>query len=131
MVSATGFYSYFTDTAGTPSIVERMISFYSDSIVFPLLIVGFIGALVSTADTFLINSMQMIIIDWQFRSRCLDVGFGAEKFSKKENAKIMTWSNLWILVFGFLAIIVGLLSYLFLEKLSALLFVIFELLVIS
>jgi SSS family solute:Na+ symporter len=122
----TGFYTFFVDSNET-NIVERMISFYSDSIIYPFLIAGFLGALVSTADTFLISSVQTIIVDWQFSKKFNDNNFDTDKFTKKENINIIKWSRLWVLIFGVFSIIIGIISYLYIEKLIYLLFIVFGL----
>lgn len=126
VIFSTAFSKSFTDVESVRPAI-RMISFFSDSIAYPFLITGFIAALLSTADTFLISAVQTIIADWKYRVNLKSVNYDSSKLSEEIYKKMIKDSRIGTLVFGIVAVLIGILSWFYLSKLFELLFVIFGL----
>ncbi|GEM_PF-4574550 len=124
VIFGTAFSSSFTDV-DTVRPAIRMISFFSDSIAYPFLITGFIAALLSTADTFLISSVQTIIADWKYREALKSVNYNSSNLDENTHKRMIKDSRIGTLVFGIVSVAIGILTWFYLGKLLELLFVIF------
>lgn len=120
----TGFATSFSELPDTRPVVG-MISYFSDTIAYPLLITGLIGALVSTADTFLISSVQTIIADWKYKKLFAEVDYDSSRLGYEKHKKIIRDSRLGILLLGIISVLVGILAWNYLTLLLEFLFVIF------
>jgi len=121
-----GFSTYFV---GFPDLrpAQAMITYFSDTIVFPILLVGLIGALLSTADTFLISSVQTLIVDWRYHKQLSEKEFDPNSLEPVVHRKMVQQSRIGVLVLGFATVIAGYFFFTNLPSLLDLLFVIFGL----
>lgn len=121
-----GFAPFFKSAPGLSS-AQGMLSYFSDSLVFPVLIAAFLAALLSTGDTFLISSVQTILVDWKYHKSLLEVNYDPEKLRQETHKKMLRDSRLGILLVGFGSVILGYIFFSYLPSLLDLLFVIFGL----
>ncbi|MEW8492724.1 MAG: hypothetical protein AB2604_02915 [Candidatus Thiodiazotropha taylori] len=123
-MSFIGFAVTFSELPETRPAVA-MISYFSDSIVYPVLVAGLIGALISTADTFLISSVQTLIADWRYKDTLTSVNYDSSKLETTIHEKIIRDSRIGILVLGVASVLIGVLAWNYLEMLLEFLFVVF------
>lgn len=118
------FGNLLTDLPDTKP-VEAALSYFETSIIFPVLITGLMAALLSTADTFVISSVQTVAADWKFYQKLKEVDFRADRLSEAVHRQILLFARVLTVVFVAAAVVVGLLVYNYLGRLLDFLFVMF------
>ena len=118
-------FSVFFEPATGMSPAQGLLGYFRDSLVFPLLLVGFVAALLSTGDTFLIASVQTIVADWTFYPTLRGVDFEAQKLPKSTHKAMLGFARTGIVVLGLGSVIIGYVCFLLIPRLLDLLFVVF------
>lgn len=121
-----GFSTFFEPASGL-SPAQGMLGYFRDSMVFPILLSGFIAALLSTGDTFLIASVQTIIVDWKYSSDLAIVNYDPQKLKIETHKKMLRDSRVGIFLLGFGSVGLGYVFFSYIPSLLDLLFVIFGL----
>ncbi len=122
----TGFAIFFEPAPGL-SAAQAMLGYFKDSIIFPLLLSGFVAALLSTGDTFLIASVQTVLVDWKYAKQLEDVRYDAERLPPETHRAMLRDSRLGVVLLGFGSVLLGYLFFQMLPSLLDLLFVLFGL----
>lgn len=121
-----GFAMFFEPAEGLTSS-QMLLNYFSDSTVFPLLLVGFFAALLSTGDTFLIASVQTVLVDWKYADSLKEAEFNAESLPARTHAEMFRDARLGILLLGIGSVLLGYIFFQSLPSLLDLLFVVFGL----
>jgi len=101
---------------------QAILAFFSDSLVFIFLLAGLFAALLTTADNYLIASVQTILVDWTWAERLERVGYRPEDLPQSEQRSMLRTAEVGVVVLGFGSVLLG---YLFLKTLPSLLDLLF------
>lgn len=119
-----GFGGFLTPPEGYTT-AQSILSFFSDSLVFIFLLAGLFAALLTTADNYLIASVQTILVDWVWAERLERVNYQPEDLPRDEQRSMLRSAELGVVALGFGSVVLGYFLLTNLPNLLDLLFVIF------
>ena len=122
----TGFAMFFEPAAGQTA-AQAMLGYFRDSMVFPILVAGFVAALLSTGDTFLLASVQTLLVDWKYANALRRVSYDPERLDATAHRAMLRDSRVGVVALGLGSILLGHLFFEALPSLLDLLFVLFGL----
>ena len=107
------------------SVAQTILGFFLDSVVFVFLLAGLLAALLTTADNYLIASVQTVLVDWVWARRLQRVAYRPEDLPVEQQRSMLRSAEIGVVVLGFGCVILGYLFFSALPSLLDLLFVIF------
>jgi len=119
-----GFGGFLTPPEGYTT-AQSILSFFSDSLVFVFLLAALFAALLTTADNYLIASVQTILVDWVWAERLERVSYQPEDLPRDQQRSMLRTAEIGLIVLGFGSVVLGYLFLAALPNLLDLLFVIF------
>jgi solute:Na+ symporter, SSS family len=119
-----GFGSFLVPPEGYTT-AQAILSFFSDSLVIVFLLAGLFAALLTTADNYLIASVQTILVDWVWAERLERVSYRPEDLPRDEQRSMLRTAEVGVVVLGFGSVVLGYLFLAALPNLLDLLFVVF------
>ena len=120
-------FSVLFEPASGMTYAQGMLSYFADSMVFPFLMAGFVAALLSTGDTFLLASVQTLLVDWKYARPLSQVQYDADQLSPSVHRKMLHSAQIGVVIAGFGSVILGYLLFQALPSVLDLFFVLFGL----
>lgn len=106
VIIGTGFGG-LVQHAGGAGPVEQMLTYLSDTVAYPLLIVGFFAAILSTADTFLISAAQTAVVDWQYADVFRRVEYDPEMLEEATHREMTQSARFSVAILGIVGVGIG------------------------